>query len=74
MTTSGEGSVSAVIAGRRVIAVERSPEYYRVAVERCRAAAEGRRADVRMSADVDTSSPIAAPSPEWGDLFATLAP
>lgn len=71
---SGTTAVAAILEGRRVIAVERSPEYYRVAVERCRAAAEGRRADVRMSAAVDTSSPIAAPSPEWGDLFATLAP
>jgi site-specific DNA-methyltransferase (adenine-specific) len=71
---SGTTAKAAILEGRRVIAVERSPEYYRVAVERCRAAAEGRRADVRMSADVDTSSPIAAPSPEWGDLFATLAP
>jgi len=67
---SGTTAVAAVLEGRRVIAVERSEEYYRVALERCRAAAEGRRPDIRFSDEpLDASSPIVAPSADFGPLF-----
>ena len=67
---SGTTAVAAILEGRRVIAVERSEDYYRVALERCRAAAEGRRPDVRFSADApDTTSPIAVTSTDFGPLF-----
>lgn len=73
---SGTTAVAAILEGRRVIAVERSEEYYRVALERCRAAAEGRRADVRFSdAPLDTTSAVRVEAPEWGALFdATRGP
>ena len=38
---SGTTAVAAILEGRRVIAVERSEDYYRVAVARCEAAARG---------------------------------
>ncbi len=38
---SGTTAKAAILEGRRVIAVERSEEYYRVAVDRCRAAERG---------------------------------
>ena len=44
---SGTTAAAALMEGRRVIAVERSEEYYRVALERCRAAAEGHQAVAR---------------------------
>lgn len=68
---SGTTAVAAILEGRRVIAVERSEEYHRVALDRCRAAAEGRRADVRFSdAPLDTTSAVRVEAPEWGALFA----
>lgn len=67
---SGTTAAAAILEGRRVIAVERSEEYYRIALERCRAAAEGRRADVRYSdAPLDTTSAVRVEAPEWGALF-----
>ena len=68
---SGTTAVAAILEGRRVIAVERSEEYYRVALERCRAAAEGRRPDVRFGDGVlDTSSPVRVEAGDSGPLFA----
>lgn len=68
---SGTTAVAAILEGRRVIAVERSEEYHRVALERCRAAAEGRRPDVRFGDGVlDTSSPVRVEAGDSGPLFA----
>ena len=68
---SGTTAAAALMEGRRVIAVERSEEYHRVALERCRAAAEGRRPDVRFGDGVlDTSSPVRVEAGDSGPLFA----
>ena len=59
---AGTTALAALGIGRRALLCELNPDYVEIQ--------QRRLADF----DADTSSPIAAPSPEWGDLFATLAP
>jgi site-specific DNA-methyltransferase (adenine-specific) len=59
---AGTTALAALGLGRRALLCELNPAY--VEIQRRRLAVF----------DADASSPIAAPSPEWGDLFATLAP